>query len=298
MIDRVLKAIDYIEAHLHDDLQSAKTSEAACYSHYHFLRTFHTLTGMTVAAYIRRRRLTKAAEALLCGTNRIVEVAQDAGFESQASFSRVFKEIFGDTPARFRRERMKSLHRGQPALTEAYLKHLHTGGVTMIPRFERKETFIVVGLGKDFIFSEPNVIPVLWNDFLRQKHQIEQQLDKAFYGVCYGPKDKETFAEKFHYTAAVRVSDDTPVPGGMERISIEAQEYAVFTHKGRLTGLQNTCNFIWKTWLPKSGFEPADAPDFELYRANEAQCPMDTDEGETEIYVPILREMASSSVLG
>jgi AraC family transcriptional regulator len=65
-----------------------------------------------------------------------------------------------------------------------------------------------------------------------------------------------------------------------------------------LTGLQNTCNFIWKTWLPKSGFEPADAPDFELYRANEAQCPMDTDEGETEIYVPILREMASSSVLG
>jgi AraC family transcriptional regulator len=159
----------------------------------------------------------------------------------------------------------------------------------MIPRFERKESFTVVGLGKDFIFSQPNTIPALWDDFLRQKHRIEQRLDKAFYGVCYGPKETETFAEKFHYTAAVRVGDDAPVPEGMERIRIAAQEYAVFTHKGRLTKLQTTCDFIWKTWLPQSGVEPADAPDFELYGENEAQCPTDTVEGETKIYVPILR---------
>ncbi len=156
----------------------------------------------------------------------------------------------------------------------------------MKPRFEHKEAFTVIGLGKDCSFSEPNTIGALWDDFSRQKHRIKPSHDTAGYGVCYGAKEKETFAEKFHYTAAIGISDDAPVPEGMEKIHISAHEYAVFTHKGRATDMQKTNDFIWKTWLPQSGLELADAPDFEVYGS---RWDKKTSSGEVKIFVPIIR---------
>ncbi len=281
---RIAKAIETVEDHLHDDLQATTASGSACYSHYHFLRLFLALTGMTVGAYVRRRRLTKAAEALLRDKTRIIEIALEAGFESQAAFSRAFRDMFDETPARFRREEKRSSARGQPALTEAYLHHLQTGAVTMKPRFEHREAFTVVGIGKDSPAGKG--MEVLWNEFLLRKHQIEQTQGTEAYGVCYAPQEKENFPEKFHYTAALRVRDDAPVPTGMEKIRIEAHDYAVFTHKGPIADLPKTNDYIWKTWVPQSGLELADAPDFERY---DARFKPDSAASEFEIYVPVIR---------
>ncbi|MDD3287855.1 MAG: AraC family transcriptional regulator [Alphaproteobacteria bacterium] len=286
MTQRVLKSINYIEAHLGDDFQSSETSDAACYSYYHFLRIFHALTGMTVSAYIRRRRLTKAAEALSQDQNRIIEIAQNAGFESQAAFSRAFKDMFGETPGCFRAQKGNPYAKGQSAITEKYLQHIRTGSITMKPRFERKEAFTVIGLGKDYNLANPNTIGALWNAFLAQKNRIEQTRGEDCYGICYAPKEKEAMPDKFHYTAALRVNENAPVPEGMEKIHIAAQEYAVFTHKGPTSNITITNDFIWKTWLPQSGVDLADAPDFELYGAKWKDNAPDS---EFEIFVPIIR---------
>jgi AraC family transcriptional regulator len=283
---RLVKAIDYLEAHLDDDLSMTRASESACYSHYHFLRIFHALTGMTIGTYARRRRLTRAAEALVRDDTRIIEIAQDAGFDSQASFSRAFKSMFGETPARFRRSENISSYRGQPVMTEAYLHHLLTGGVTMNPRFEHREAFTVIGIGKDYALSDPSTIPALWDNFLRQKHLIPNVQGMEAYGVCYGPKEKETFSDRFHYAAALRVHDDAVVPEGMEKIHLRAQEYAVFTHRGPASDIMKTNVFIWKTWVPSSGVDPVDAPDFEVYGASWNGS---TTDGEMEIWVPVVR---------
>ena len=156
----------------------------------------------------------------------------------------------------------------------------------MTPRFEYKKAFTVIGVGADYNLTEPNKNPALWDEFLCQKHRIKGVQRQEAYGICYAPKEKETFSDQFHYTAALCVIDDASVPEGMEKIRIPAQKYAVFTHKGPATDMAKTNVFIWKTWLPQSGLEPADAPDFELYGArwngNKA-------EGEVEIYVPIVR---------
>ncbi|NCC04329.1 MAG: AraC family transcriptional regulator [Proteobacteria bacterium] len=286
LIQRTLKAIDHIEAHLSDDVQLAEVSGAACYSHYHFLRIFHALTGLTAGTYIRRRRLTKAAEALLNGETRIIEIAQDAGFESQAAFTRAFKDMFDESPAQFRSKKNASAFRGQPIISETYLQHIQIGGITMTPRFEQKEALTFIGLGKDYSLAEPNTIGLLWDDFLRLKHLIQNIMDDSGYGLCYAPKEKETFSDKFRYTAALRVDDHASVPDGMEKIHIPAYEYAVFTHKGSLESLSSTNDYIWKTWLPKSGFELADAPDIEIY-GNRWNA--ETSTGEIDICLPIIR---------
>ncbi len=285
-IQRILKAITFIEAHLNDDVQLVEVSEVACYSHYHFLRIFQAITGVTAGAYIRRRRLTKAAEVLLKGKARIIEIAQDAGFESQAAFTRAFKEVFDESPAQFRRTKNTSAFCGQPIISETYLQHIQIGGITMTPRFEQKEALTFIGLGKDYLLSESNTIGALWDDFHRRKHLIQSVADNNGYGLCYAPKEKETFSDKFRYTAALCVDNKASVPDGMEKILIPAYEYAVFTHKGTLETLAATNDYIWKTWLPQSGVELADAPDIEIYGS---KWNAETSTGEIDICLPILR---------
>jgi len=156
----------------------------------------------------------------------------------------------------------------------------------MEPRFEHKEALTFIGLGKDYNFEEPNTIGELWDQFLQKKNLITNVTDDAVFGLCYAPKEKETFSDKFHYTAALRVSEKATVPDGMEKIKVPAQEYAIFTHKGSLDTLSTTNDYIWKTWLPKSGLELADAPDIEAYGS---RWDASSENGEIDIYVPIVR---------
>ena len=60
-LDHMNAAMDYIEAHLADEIFYDQAARLACCSTYHFQRRFSYLTGVPLAEYIRRRRLTLAA---------------------------------------------------------------------------------------------------------------------------------------------------------------------------------------------------------------------------------------------
>lgn len=96
------QAITYLEDNL---TQSASVEEAAAlvgYSRYHFSRTFLGITGITPAAYLRRRRLTEAARELAGTSKRILDIALDYQFQSQEAFTRSFKREFGVSPGFYR----------------------------------------------------------------------------------------------------------------------------------------------------------------------------------------------------
>ncbi len=67
-------------------------------SQWHFQRIFKALTGDTLKAYIRSRRLSMALDRLLTTKLRVLDVAVLGGFESQEAFGRAFKQAFGLTP--------------------------------------------------------------------------------------------------------------------------------------------------------------------------------------------------------
>ena len=58
----------------------------------------------------------------------------------------------------------------------------------------------------------------------------------------------------------------------------------VFTHGGHISGTRGTCNAIWNQWLPQSGLEETDAPDFEPY--DEGFDPH-TGLGEVQVWIPV-----------
>jgi AraC family transcriptional regulator len=40
----------------------------------------------------------------------------------------------------------------------------------------------------------------------------------------------------------------------------------VFRHRDHVSTIRRTINTVWNAWLPQSGHEVADAPDFERYQ--------------------------------
>jgi len=104
---RLRRVIDYIEAHLGEDLSLLTLAAEAGMSPAHFAREFKRAKGTSVHRYLLGRRVEWAA-ALLAGTEQsVAEVALATGFSSQAHLTTAFQRLNGTTPAAYRRERRR-----------------------------------------------------------------------------------------------------------------------------------------------------------------------------------------------
>ena len=104
------------------------------------------------------------------------------------------------------------------------------------------------------------------------------QLYKDFHGF----DDLQPNME-FEKWAAIEVSDFSNIPDGMEAYTIEGGLYAVFHYVGSSTDIR-IFEYIFKTWLPGSGYELDEREHFEIlgekYKNNDLAS-------EEEIWVPV-----------
>jgi AraC-like DNA-binding protein len=102
-ISPINRAIDYIEANLAETIDMESVAAAAGYSRFHFGRLFLAMVGETPAGYVRKRRLSEAAGELVVSKKRIIDIALDYQFQSQAAFTRAFRQVFGLSPGAYRK---------------------------------------------------------------------------------------------------------------------------------------------------------------------------------------------------
>lgn len=103
-IENIAKLVDYIEEHLTEKLDLTSLAKYVGYSKYHLHRMFGSVVGFSVHEYVQRRRLTEAARLLIFTEQTIMDIAFSAGYETQQSFTKVFKTQFGDSPHEFRKK--------------------------------------------------------------------------------------------------------------------------------------------------------------------------------------------------
>lgn len=96
-------AINFIENNIDKKLSLCMIAQALNYSKYHLHRMFNEVLGMTIHEYIQRRQLTEAAKWLIFSKKSIIDIAILCGYESQQAFTLVFKEMYKETPAVYRR---------------------------------------------------------------------------------------------------------------------------------------------------------------------------------------------------
>ncbi len=291
-LEQVQRAIDFIEGHLHDDVSVDAIAKEAAISRWHFQLIFSATVGETVKSYVRRRRLSVARVALQSSDKRIIDIAIEAGFESQESFSRAFKAEFDLTPAECHRTDPKQLNLlRKPKITMEYLNHLY-GGTNMEPKIIELKSFEIVGLGTKFISilsPEKNnhiLIPQLWDHFFGRYKEIQNRTDQNFWGVCtLLDKREKSHPDECFYISGVEVSKAGTLPAGMKKITVPSGKYAVFTHKGSLSKLDHTMNYIYGAWIHRSGNKLREAPDLEFY---DDRFKPDSNESEFDIYIPIV----------
>ena len=75
--ETIERSLDFIEAHLEEEVTIETMADMAALSPFYFQRLFKRLVHKPVQEYIKLRRLAKAAGALQATSRRILDVALD-----------------------------------------------------------------------------------------------------------------------------------------------------------------------------------------------------------------------------
>ena len=95
---------DYIADHLEESITLANLAEVSLFSPWYSYRLFKAHTGLTVADYIRRLRLSRSALRLKREEVKVIDVAYDLGFGSVDGYQRAFRREFGCNPTEYARQ--------------------------------------------------------------------------------------------------------------------------------------------------------------------------------------------------
>ena len=281
------KAIDYIEAHLTDDIDYREIASNGFYSCYHFQRMFSILCGYTLGEYIRLRRLSVAGAELASGKEKVIDVALKYGYDSPDSFAKAFQKFHGITPSQARTggATLKSFSR-------LHIKISLEGGSTMQYKMEEKEAFYV--LEKVETHSVENgqnqtSVPAFWErayaDGTMDTLQALAKENAYIFGICYGSADKD--AQTFAYSIAVQCNESTAVPDGFRKTHIPARTWLTFGCVGAMpNAIQDAWQKIVSEFFPNADYVPTGEMDIEAYTDGDS----DSSDYYSEIWVPIQKK--------
>jgi AraC family transcriptional regulator len=270
---RLTRVSAYIHDHLDEELSLDVLARIACLSPYHWHRIYHAHFGETVAATVRRLRLQRAAADLAHTDRPILKVAERAGYDSQAAFTRAFCAAFGLPPARYREVGSHSVFK---ASTPQGVHVMYDVGITTIaPKsliaVEHRGSYMAIGKSFDLLFTT-----------LAHRNLIKPDLRMV--GV-YLDDPTSVLEAELRSQACVVVDEPMTVEAPLFSTHIQGGDHAVLKYKGPYGDMRAAYDWLYGQWLPSSGCDAADAPVFEDY----LDSPRDTPPTElrTDIYLPL-----------
>ncbi len=278
-VERLNESIKYIEEHLTDEIDYGQLGRIACCSAYHYQRMFTYMAGITLAEYIRRRKMSLAAVDLQGGDMKILDVAEKYGYHSPTAFNRAFQSFHGIAPSLVKNEGV-SVKSFSPIVFRIAVK----GAKEMNYRIETKEAFRIIGVSAPLDKEIENnflVVPKMWEDAVAKGtiQKLSGMMDTPPMGllgvsVC---NDRE----QWKYFIAV---SSTKAGEEFEEYTIPASTWAIFPGSGTNESLQELERRIITEWLPASGYEYADAPDIEVYLNPDPQ------NAQYEVWIPVMKK--------
>ena len=98
-VKRMNSVLDYIEDNLDGEISDDKIAMLSANSKGMFQRIFTMITDMPLSEYIRKRRLTQAADDIHNTDAKIIDTAIKYGYNSATAFTTAFKSFHGITPS-------------------------------------------------------------------------------------------------------------------------------------------------------------------------------------------------------
>jgi len=224
------------------------------------------MTGETLNDFTNRLRLEKAARLLTKTRQSATEIALECGFSSSATFSRSFNRAFNTSPTEYRKSgKLKN----SKICKELFPKHEYLLPMT---DEEKKAAFPV----------EIRKFPVWDVAYIRVSNAFEMdRVLKAFErmiewlksedmydkGTLFGMSiDDPEVTPKHLYRYEVCFASDVPFncPDGISKMKIPSRTYGVTRISGDIRLVATAWDYLLRSWLIKSNYEPDDAPGFEI----------------------------------
>jgi AraC-like DNA-binding protein len=100
----VQSIITFIEANFQKDIHLEEMELSLHLSKYYLVKIFKEITGLTIFTYLYQRRINQAKVLFLLQKDlSITDICYQVGFKHPAHFSRIFKQLIGSTPEKYRR---------------------------------------------------------------------------------------------------------------------------------------------------------------------------------------------------
>lgn len=282
--NRMLKAVNFIEENCDRQLNLEEICKHIGSSKYHFHRQFFAYYGINVFEFIQIAKLKLSANSLAFEKNKaIIEISFDTGFDSQQSFSKAFKRIFGQSPSAFRKNPDWA---GLDAATQK-LKNARRKANKM----EKKNYEVeIVDFSTQKIVSVTHKGPVskigdtIEKLIAFRKENNLPPTKSATFNIFHSPyseKDKE-------YSVEIGVAYEGDIAAnvfGMNNSKIEGGRCAKLIFIGLQENFEAAANYLYSDWLPNSGEKLRDYP---LFCERKSFFPfVKANEEETHIYLPL-----------
>lgn len=295
--ERVNRVLDYITQHLDGDLSLNQLAQVSHFSAFHFHRIFHGITGETVNGFVRRVRLERAAQLMKAAPGRrVTDIALEVGFAGLAEFSRAFKAHFGINASAW--DRRAPLEKSKICKAPGDLIHYP------LEELERqKEALgwrVRIGQWERCRFVYARIFDAFENEQVMDAYRLllnwlaQRQTDLDDVVMIGMSSDDPTItpAEKYRYDLGVvfpMSADDQGIVGeirksrgragrslslpqpaecesfGLTVHDFDAQAVAVLHCVGDLTAVSYAWQYLFRSWLPNSAYQPAHLRGFEVF---------------------------------
>ena len=272
------QAIEYMESHLMEDIRYENVARQVHISDYEFHRAFSFLTGMTVTAYIRNRRLSLAGIEIVETDARITDIALKYGYDTPESFTKAFTRFHGVAP-KFAREQSARLVLFNPMSVKLTVEGGKSMDYRIVQTKAQKFLAIVRSFSNEIINDDENHdIPDFWGEchdgkIIEQLCNLRPFGKRDLYGLCSPAKEGE---ESFEYGIGVLIDEDIAKfdlsemeQAGYRIWDVKPGTYVVFECLGDDGDcISETWSKFYKEFLPQTGYEAAEETDYEIYYEN------------------------------
>lgn len=253
------RVVELVERSRSEPISLEALSASAGLSKFHLHRVFRALTGLPLAEYARRRRLSVSLEALRDPARSVLDVALDSGFAHEQSYIRAFKARWGLTPGDWRANK-PLLEVTEPIALDGSLP-IGDESALLAPRLVVRPPMNLCGvlhLVTDAENAAENAVARIARRFLAEDYPrlAEDAFSDRYVGYvehCPDPADN-----RYHACAELKKPPRKPPPEGMRHIWIDRGSFREFllvsrVHPSRLgwadvAGLYAT---VFGDWLPR-----------------------------------------------
>ncbi|ACJ28850.1 Transcriptional regulator, AraC family [Shewanella piezotolerans WP3] len=273
---RIERVLNFIHTHLDQPLSLEDIAEHSQCSRWQLQRIFQQQTGLNVAQYVRELKLSIAADKVLSGQSRMLDIAYELGFNSEVSFSRSFKQLFGVSPREYQRRGIRVGLRNPIAIRPEFTANKKIDTTFLQTHIEHRQAFTVYGLSspiKGVLSDAPDFSSIVPDTWLRLFDIIDGVLPLA--GNMLGVVDTlslKTEQQSIRYWAGLELDAEQRqslqtllTEEKLCSLTIPSQEYAVVAYSGTVNEFSQLVEWLICDWLPESGFVSLDGYELESY---------------------------------